>query len=76
MTARVGSADMRPMAAESATPVRRWTAHPWRARTVRDLAEVWEAQGDETAARSARAEALGVFRELGCGGTPEPAAPE
>ena len=37
MTARVGSADMRPMAAESATPVRRWTAHPWRARTVRVL---------------------------------------
>ena len=38
----------------------------WRARTLRDLAEVREADGDPAAARAARAEALAVFRELGC----------
>jgi hypothetical protein len=38
----------------------------WRARTLRDLAEVREAHGDASAARAARAEALGVFRELDC----------
>jgi DNA-binding SARP family transcriptional activator len=38
----------------------------WRARTAWDLAEVWEADHDATAARAARTEALAVFRELGC----------
>ncbi|WP_329351062.1 tetratricopeptide repeat protein [Streptomyces sp. NBC_01261] len=46
----------------------------WRARTLRDLAEVREAAGDAAAARAARAEALGVFRELGCREAQEPAA--
>ncbi|WP_328751234.1 tetratricopeptide repeat protein [Streptomyces sp. NBC_00285] len=36
----------------------------WRARTLWDLAEVREAEGDERAATDARAEAMGVFREL------------
>jgi DNA-binding SARP family transcriptional activator len=36
----------------------------WRARTAWDLAQVWSADGREEAARSARAEALAVFREL------------
>ncbi|WP_405858826.1 tetratricopeptide repeat protein [Streptomyces sp. NBC_01515] len=46
----------------------------WRARTLRDLAEVREADGDASATRAARAEALGVFRELGCREAQEPAA--
>ncbi|MEV6543480.1 BTAD domain-containing putative transcriptional regulator [Streptomyces sp. NPDC051665] len=46
----------------------------WRARTLRDLAEVREAQGDAAAARATRAEALGVFRELGCREAQESAA--
>jgi len=44
----------------------------WRARTLRDLADVREAHGDAAAARAARAEALGVFRELGCREAQEP----
>lgn len=46
----------------------------WRARTLRDLAEVREAHGEASAARAARAEALGVFRELGCREAQEPIA--
>ncbi|MFJ9241705.1 AfsR/SARP family transcriptional regulator [Streptomyces sp. NPDC101776] len=46
----------------------------WRARTLRNLAEVREAQGDASGARAARAEALGVFRELGCREAQEQAA--
>ncbi|WP_405993694.1 AfsR/SARP family transcriptional regulator [Streptomyces sp. NBC_00986] len=46
----------------------------WRARTLRDLAEVREAHGDASAARAYRAEALDVFRELGCREAQEPAA--
>ncbi|MFJ9379976.1 AfsR/SARP family transcriptional regulator [Streptomyces sp. NPDC101455] len=46
----------------------------WRARTLRDLAEVRKADGDAAAARAARAEAHGVFRELGCREAQEPAA--
>ncbi|MFE9764365.1 BTAD domain-containing putative transcriptional regulator [Streptomyces sp. NPDC005808] len=46
----------------------------WRARTLRDLAQVREAHGDAAAARAARAEALGVFRELGCREAQEPTA--
>ncbi|UXY38777.1 BTAD domain-containing putative transcriptional regulator [Streptomyces albidocamelliae] len=38
----------------------------WRARTRWDLAAVWAADGDARAARAARAEALAVFRSLGC----------
>ncbi|MER6456993.1 BTAD domain-containing putative transcriptional regulator [Streptomyces sp900105245] len=38
----------------------------WRARTRWDLAAVWAADGDAPAARAARAEALAVFRSLGC----------
>ncbi|MFJ3894506.1 AfsR/SARP family transcriptional regulator [Streptomyces sp. NPDC090083] len=45
----------------------------WRARTLRDLAAVREAHGDASAARAARAEALAVFRELGCREAQEPA---
>lgn len=37
----------------------------WRARTLWDLAEVWEADGEAGAASGARAEVIGVFRELG-----------
>ncbi|MFG3295911.1 BTAD domain-containing putative transcriptional regulator [Streptomyces sp. NPDC048179] len=37
----------------------------WRARTVRDLAGVWAADGEEEATRAARAEALEVFRSVG-----------
>lgn len=37
----------------------------WRARTLWDLAAVFEAEGEGAAASSARAEAMGVFRELG-----------
>ena len=37
----------------------------WRARTLWDLAEVWEADGETGAASGARAEAMEVFRELG-----------
>ncbi|MFF0011822.1 BTAD domain-containing putative transcriptional regulator [Streptomyces sp. NPDC005374] len=36
----------------------------WRARTLWDLAEVREAEGDKRAASDARAEAMNVFREL------------
>lgn len=46
----------------------------WRARTLRDLAAVREAHGDASAARAARAEALGVFRELDCREAHEPTA--
>ncbi|WP_406004740.1 tetratricopeptide repeat protein [Streptomyces sp. NBC_00637] len=38
----------------------------WRARTVRDLAQVWAADGDRARARAAREEAAAVFAELGC----------
>ncbi|MDQ0809559.1 DNA-binding SARP family transcriptional activator/Tfp pilus assembly protein PilF [Streptomyces sp. B3I7] len=38
----------------------------WRARTAWDLAGVWAADGRAEEARAARAEALAVFRELGC----------
>ncbi|NEA97820.1 BTAD domain-containing putative transcriptional regulator [Streptomyces sp. SID13726] len=37
----------------------------WRARTLWDLAEVREADGEAEVASAARAEAMGVFRELG-----------
>ncbi|MFJ9153918.1 AfsR/SARP family transcriptional regulator [Streptomyces sp. NPDC102270] len=37
----------------------------WRARTLWDLARVWEADGEADAAAGARAEALRVFRESG-----------
>jgi DNA-binding SARP family transcriptional activator/Tfp pilus assembly protein PilF len=38
----------------------------WRARTAWDLAEVWAADGRAEKARTARTEALAVFRERGC----------
>jgi tetratricopeptide (TPR) repeat protein len=44
----------------------------WRARTLRDLARVRAALGDEPAARAARAEARAVFRELDCREAHEP----
>lgn len=37
----------------------------WRARTLWDLAQVWEAAGETDAAEGARAEAMRVFRETG-----------